>query len=127
MSDIEAEQITPLKAALFGSLARRLTSEGFQLNTPDDNFVRCRDGITDIFQVTCLNAKPGYRVQPGVAVRIERVEEIFHQTSGFEPKYQHSTPTMGTRVGAYWVVVPARVSSGCSQRRKYPRSRNGSG
>jgi hypothetical protein len=47
-----------------------------------------------------LDAKPGYRIQPGVAVRIERVEEIFHQTSGFELKYQKDTPTMGTRVGS---------------------------
>ncbi|QPF82525.1 hypothetical protein IC762_22535 [Bradyrhizobium genosp. L] len=32
-------------------------------------------------------------------MRIERVETIFHQTSGFEAKYQKDTPTIGSSIG----------------------------
>lgn len=94
------ETTAPLKAALFESVGQRLAEAGFKLDAVRDNFVRRRDGITDILQLTCLEAKLGYRVQPGMAVRIERVEDIFHQTSGFEPKYRQDTPTMGTRMSS---------------------------
>jgi hypothetical protein len=32
-------------------------------------------------------------------VRVEQVESIFHQTSGFESKHQKETPTMGSSIG----------------------------
>jgi hypothetical protein len=98
MEDIK--ETTPLKIALFESVRKRVLADGFELNAEGDNFVRRHDGITDIFQLTCLDAKPGYRVQPGMAVRVDQIEDIFHQTSGFEFKYQKGTPTMGTRVGS---------------------------
>ena len=89
-----------LKQALFQAVAERLAPDGFELDAAKDNLARRRNGITDIFQLTCVDGKPGYRIQPGVAVRIERVEEIFHQTAGYERKYQKDTPTMGTRVSS---------------------------
>jgi hypothetical protein len=102
----DVEQTTPLKVRLFESVRRQLIGHGFVLNAVRDNFVRRHDGITDIFQLTCLDAKPGYRILPGVAVRIERVENIFHETSGFERKYQKDTPTMGTRMGSLLTGSP---------------------
>jgi hypothetical protein len=96
----QVEETTPLKVALFESLRQQLVGYDFKLNARNDNFLRLHDGFTDIFQITCLDGKPGYRIRPGVGVRIERVEEIFHQTSGIERKYRKGTPTMGAPVGA---------------------------
>jgi hypothetical protein len=88
-----------LKRSLFDLVAARLAKRGFNLKAAKDSFVRQHNGETDMFQLVCLDGKPGWRIQPNVAVRIERVEEIFHQTSGFEPKYQKDTPTIGSSVG----------------------------
>ena len=88
-----------LKRSLFELIAAPLANHGFKLKTAKDSFLRKHDSETDIFQLVCLDGKPGWRIQPNVAVRIERVEAIFHQTSGFEPKYQSDTPTIGGFVG----------------------------
>jgi hypothetical protein len=88
-----------LKTALFNSLCSELTKHEFSLKAAKDSFVRRRGEVTDLFQLVCLDGKPGYRIQPNTGVRIERIEELFHQTSGFEPKYQKDTPTMGSSVG----------------------------
>jgi hypothetical protein len=95
----DVEETTPLKAALFESVRRQLVDDGFEFNAVNDQFIRRHGGIADEFQLVCKDAKPGYRVQPNVGVRIDRVEQIFHQTSGFELQYQDSTSTMGAPVG----------------------------
>jgi hypothetical protein len=92
---------TKLKLALFESVGERLVGASFKLNAIKDSFVRRRNGVADIFQLVCKDAKPGWRIQPNVAVRLEQVEEIFHRTSGFEPQYQKDTPTMGGSVGHF--------------------------
>lgn len=88
-----------LKAALFDSVQRSVKADGFVMKAAKDSFIRRQDGIADIFQLVCLDGKPGWRIQPNVAVRIDHVEDIFHQTSRFEPKYQNDTPTIGGAVG----------------------------
>ena len=37
--------------------------------------------------------------EAGVGLRFETVEEIFHRTSGWDPKFQKDTNTVGTQVG----------------------------
>jgi hypothetical protein len=88
-----------LKTALFEHMRAKLAEHGFILKAQKDAFIRKADGITDIFLLVCLDAKPGYRIHPDVGVRFELVEQIFHKTSGFEPKYQKDTPTIGGSVG----------------------------
>jgi hypothetical protein len=88
-----------LKTSLFKSLHPELTKHGFSLKAAKDRFIRRRGGVTDLFQLVCLDANPGYRIQPNTGVRIDRIEELFHQTSGFEPKYRKDTATMGGSVG----------------------------
>ena len=102
----DAEEMTPLKAALFESVRRQLAGDGFELKAARDKFIRRHNGITDHFQLVCRDAKPGYRIQPNAGVRIDRVEQIFHQTSGFEPQYQDNTSTMGAPVGALLTENP---------------------
>ena len=88
-----------LKRAMFEALNAQLASDGFILKASKDSFVRRRNGTVDIFQLVCLADQPGWRIQPNVAVRVDRVEEIFHHTSGFELKYQKDTPTIGGAIG----------------------------
>jgi hypothetical protein len=88
-----------LKRSLFDLVGAALAKHGFKLKAAKESFVRQHDGETDIFQLVCLDGKPGWRIQPNVGVRIERVEAIFHETSGFEPRYQNDTPTIGSAVG----------------------------
>jgi hypothetical protein len=90
-----------LKAALFGLVGQKLTSSDFTPNEANDSFVRRHNGVVDIFQLVCKDAKPGWRIQPNVAVRIELVEQIFHQTSGFDAQDRKNTPTMGGSVGHF--------------------------
>ena len=89
-----------LQKELFRSLRSRLAAEGFVHRVKHDLFARQRNGISDFFHVTCTSAKPGYWVAPGMSVRIERVEEIFHVTSGWNAKSRKLTNTMGTRIAA---------------------------
>ena len=46
-------------------------------------------------QFAVLSDKPGYRIRPVVCVRFDEIENIFHRTSGFEPEYRSTTPTLG--------------------------------
>lgn len=88
-----------LKRELFSSVGEALARYAFRVNVKKDSFLRAHDGVVEIFQLVCLDGKPGLRVQPNVAVRINLVEDIFHQTTGFEPKYQKDTPTIGGAIG----------------------------
>lgn len=88
-----------LKSAIFTSLTPELKKHDFSLKRATNSFVRQRGEVTDQFQLVFLDGRPGYRIQPNVGVRIDRVENIFHQTSGWDPKYQKDTPTMGSSVG----------------------------
>ena len=90
---------TPLKPSLFQCIRQYLSEEGFRLDANRNIFVRRYEGITEILYVTCTNAKPGHWVTPGVGLRFETVEEIFHRTSGWDPKLQNDTNTVGTQVG----------------------------
>lgn len=90
-----------LKQDLFDRLSPGLLAAGFTLVASKNQFQRRSRDVTALFQLVCLDGKPGYRIQPNVGIRIERVEKIFHQTSGFESKYQKGTATMGSSVGMF--------------------------
>ncbi len=88
-----------LKTNLFDSLRPLLGSEGFMIQPRRDRFLRAHGGVVDIYQLVCLNAKPGLLIQPSVGLRFDLVERIFHVTSGFEKKYQDGTNTIGSTIG----------------------------
>jgi hypothetical protein len=85
-----------LLKALIAVVRPRLNEKGFVFQAAPKRFIRERDEIIDRFQLVCVDAKPGWQIRPHVGVRIECVENIFHQTSGFEPKYEKDTSTFGT-------------------------------
>ena len=88
-----------LKAALFAALTVEMKMRGFSLRSGQDRFVRRRGQVTDLFQLVCLDGKPGYRIQPNVGVSIAQVEDILRQTSGLESTNQKDPPTMGSSIG----------------------------
>lgn len=100
---IDAVEQKRLKLAVFECLKPSLADQGFKLKAAQNTFRRQHDGVTDMFHLVFLDNKiddrSGWRIQPTVAVRNERIEEIFHQTSGFEQKYQADTATVGNFVG----------------------------
>jgi hypothetical protein len=88
-----------LRAGLLRSLGADLKVHGFTLKLSKDVLVRKWDDRTDRFRLVFLDGKPGYDVQIDVAIRFERVEEIFHRSSGYPPKSQKDTPTIAATVG----------------------------
>lgn len=95
----EIEGTSSLKAKLFARVGAKTAADGFGPARGRDFLVRKRDGATDYFYIICAESKSGYRVQPGAGVRLERVERLFHLTSGFERKAQLDTATMATTIG----------------------------
>lgn len=89
-----------LKEALYNTLSPVMLGNGFKLRSRQDAYVREHEGRADIFQLVFLEHDSGWRVRPHVGVRYEQVENIFHQTSGFEQKYQKGTSTVGAPVEA---------------------------
>ena len=92
-----------LKVDLCDFLSSQMSCEGFKFAASKLMFVRKHEstGITDRFQLVFLDAKPGWEIRPDVGMRFDRVEEIFHRTSGFERQYQKGTSTIGNSVGEY--------------------------
>lgn len=74
---------------------KNLNSLGFKLANENNSFIRTNDDLSEKFQLVILNDGPGYRICPSASVRFEKVEGIFHRTSGYESEYQKGTPTLG--------------------------------
>nr|GAT45550.1 predicted protein [Mycena chlorophos] len=72
---------------------------GFKLKKSEDKLIRKHLDRSDVFQVLWRDSAGGWKIQPQVGVRHERVEEVFHETSGFEKKFQAGTSTVGTSIG----------------------------
>ena len=88
------------KTRLLAAVGHGLGDAGYRLKPAKDSFVRRLDDASWNYQLVFLDSGTGWRVQPSVGIRIERVEDIFHQTSGFEAKYQKDTVTIGSFVGS---------------------------
>lgn len=89
-----------LKKRLLMAVGDGLGAAEYQPKPVKDSFIRKHEAASWIYQLVFLDSEIGWRIQPSVGVRIERVEDIFHRTSGFEVKYQKDTPTIGGFVGS---------------------------
>jgi hypothetical protein len=87
-----------LRAGLSRSVGAEIKVHGFALKSSKNVIVRKWADRTDSFQLFLSNGEPGYLVQMNVAVRFERVEEIFHRSSGYPAKSQKDTATIATTV-----------------------------
>ena len=66
-----------VKTALFKSLRSDLAKHNFSLKATKDTFVRRRGEVTDLFQLVCLDGKPGYRIQPNTGVASSALRNSF--------------------------------------------------
>jgi len=103
------ENVNSLKEMLLELLVPKLSEHGFKRQGSRESFLRQHADRVDVFQLVFLDGKPGWRIQPNVGVRFDNVENIFHHVSGFEPKYQGDTITVGAPLG----VVLGSTARGC--------------
>ncbi len=87
-----------IRRLLFEECVGRFSRYEFKLNKKKDWFFRRTALGINIFQLVVKNYGQHFSIDPQVAIRIDEVETIFHRTSGFEPKYQKDTPTIGDSV-----------------------------
>jgi len=91
---------TELRNELFSKLSSVLKPYDFTLVRGMDWFVR--KGRTKlIYGVTFYDGfrrDMGYTISPSLAIRIDEVEQIYHQVSGYEPKYQKVSVTIDTSI-----------------------------
>ena len=86
-----------IREALWAKLSP-LAKEGFRLKR--NAMVRSlTPGTTEKVFCDVLDYRPKYILEPALAVRIDKVEEIFHRTSVYEKKYHSETPTISFAFG----------------------------
>lgn len=91
-----------LQAVVMKSVGAELNSYGFSKTKgvfERRHSEEKRDRFTLVFTDAVLGNELAKGIQPNVSVRFERVENIFHQTSGFAPKYHDGTSTVGVSIG----------------------------
>jgi hypothetical protein len=84
-----------LRNSLLDLLALKLKPSGFVLNKAQAEFTnRLKDGW-EKFHLIFLVRSEGWEINPGVLIRKNVVEDIYHKASYFEAKYHKTTPTIG--------------------------------
>lgn len=88
-----------LKNEALKSLSEKLKDYDFKLVKSDDSFIQKTEFGWKKFSTTFLLKKSeGWNIRPGLLVRFDVVEDLYHQVSGFEKKYHKGTPTLGTSI-----------------------------
>lgn len=70
----------------------------WRIDRPSESLKRTSHGVSQYFQVRVLTRSGRSTVVPGVMVRIDVIEDIYHRTSGVEAAGQRYTWTIGTTV-----------------------------
>ena len=81
------------RAELIKALEPRMAARGFSLVKSMQWFQQKQPGLKRIYNLNFLNYVY-YRVEPGIRMRIDEVERIFHRTSGYEKKPQGFPSTL---------------------------------
>lgn len=92
--------IKDLKTALLSALQPKLEKRGFKLQKGKERFARrVADGTW--WFVLDFTVYESLHVKPAMGLRVDAVEDRFHQTSGFERQYQADTPTLSLSVQGF--------------------------
>ena len=84
-----------LRNSLLDLLALEVKPCDFVLNKAQAEFTnRLKDGW-EKFQLIFLTRSEGWEINPGVLIRKNVVEDIYHKASYFEAKYHKTTSTIG--------------------------------
>lgn len=89
-----------LKRQVFEAIRQDLADEGFKSIVAKGIFTRRNAGIAHVFQLVTHTFRPGWAIHPEVGIRIDVIEDIFHEVSGTPPEYQKNSITVGNAVGS---------------------------
>jgi hypothetical protein len=95
-----------MKNLLFEMLGGILTGTDFRLKKSEDAFIRKIPGGRQMLGLPLLDYNPEFQFSLNVCVRLDAVEEIYHQFSGSPPKYHSMSDTTITRL-EYFTGGPA--------------------
>lgn len=84
-----------LPSLLLDAVGAELNLFGFKLMKGKKRLMRRSHGRTEVFGLPVVDYAPTYYVRPWAGIRFDEIENLFHQTSGFEPAYQSDTHTIG--------------------------------
>lgn len=87
-----------LKNLLLLSMAKELADYGYVLNKSLAEFTKKKNEGWFKFQLIFLSRDKGWEINPGMLIRKNLVEDIFHKASFFEAKYHKTTPTIGVTI-----------------------------
>lgn len=73
------------KVSLFERIEPEAMERGFKLIRSRGAFERKRGEVTDNYILSFLSSTKGARVQPGLTMRYEPLDRIYHQISGAKP------------------------------------------
>ena len=91
-----------LPLLLFDAVGAELKPFGFKAMKSKKRFVRRVENRIEVFGLPVVHYTPTYYARPWAGVRFDEVEEIFHQTSGFERAFQSDTHTVGIDFWRIW-------------------------
>jgi len=87
-----------LKNAILERLEKKLVIYGFNLNKSLPGFRKKTVYGWQDFHLVFLIRHKGWEIKPGLLVRFNIIEDIYHQVSSFEKKYQKGTHTIGVSI-----------------------------
>lgn len=91
-----------LKSELLKDLIKPFDSFNYKLNkTSGEVYKRDKEGWTRLTIIFLTNAQGGWTINTSIGIRKNSIEDIFHETSGFEAKYQKGTSTIGCFIEDY--------------------------
>ncbi len=89
------------------SLNEKLKVYGFKFKKFGDSFLQDTELGWNMLSIVFLTSSTGWNIRPGLLIRFNLVENLFHQISSFEEKYQKGTPTLGTSIEGLNINGPA--------------------
>ena len=87
-----------LKNEVLARLDEKLKSFGYKLSKSMCEFTKKTDFGWNKYQIVFLIRDHGWELKPSLLLRFDVVENLFHQISDFDKKYQKGTPTIGTSI-----------------------------
>ena len=83
-----------LRHAFFARLSARLALDGFRLNKSLERYLRSEASVEfQFWTLTSISAQGTLIIDPGVGIRHNAVEDIYHRCSGVAAKWQKHSPT----------------------------------
>jgi len=87
-----------LKNEVLARVDEKLNPFGYKLSKSACEFTKKTDFGWNKYQIVFLIRDNGWEIKPSLLVRFDVVENLFHQISDFDKKYQKGTPTIGTSI-----------------------------